>query len=193
MMCLFSPDSVGYHYWSGFVLFSLVFWWRAQLALFIWTLNLKKYFLGMRDNLGDFNRNFRLTIASSLITQWKSNPCPLRLFVISWSLTHRVPNQPVGWQLLHVTLRNEERKELSLIPFCPYQQFNRAYITAHSPSKYSHTLEEQCSFYILKERDQMSFLLNILIKGKKELPNFSILPLFLFPWSLPIRERPLSL
>lgn len=57
-----------------FVLFSLVFWWRAQLALFIWTLNLKKYFLSIHDNLGDFNRNFRLTIASSLITQWKSNP-----------------------------------------------------------------------------------------------------------------------
>lgn len=83
-------------------LFSIVvFWWRAQLALCIWTVNLKKYFLSIHDNLGDFNRNFRLTLASSIITQWKLNPF-YSGFVISWSLTHHLPNQPVGTGRSHI-------------------------------------------------------------------------------------------
>ena len=170
MMCLFSPDSVGYHYWSG--LFSIVvFWWRAQLALCIWTVNLKKYFLSIHDNLGDFNRNFRLTLASSLITQWKLNPF-YSGFVISWNLTHHFPNQPVGTGRSHIAwhLGMRNVKELSLIPFCPYQQFNRAYIPIQPfPSEYSHTLEEQCSFISCKGKGPDEFRLNILIKRQKRI------------------------
>ena len=100
------------------VLYSLVFWWRAQLALFIWTLNLKKYFLSIHDNLGDFSRNFKLTLASSLIIQRKLNPFYSGFCDILES--YPLPPKPAcgHWQVPYcITLRNEERERFVLDSF----------------------------------------------------------------------------
>lgn len=141
------------------VLYSLVFWWRAQLALLVWTLNLKKYFLSIHDNLGDFNRNFRLTIASSLITQWKLNPYYSGFCDILESYPPS-PKPACGRRQVPycITLRNEERKRVVLDSFLSIPAVQWGIHVSHSLLNIHTHLKNSALLYLVKERDQMSFL-----------------------------------